>query len=326
MADGDRNDTLLTTDGALATTALAAPGDGGADPALARRRIGRYELVRSLGAGGMGVVWEAIDPELGRRVAIKLMREERSARLAERMKREAQALAQLHHPNVVAVYDVGLDDGELYLVMQLVVGATIDRVLEASTLTRGEIVALVAQAGRGLAAAHRAGIVHRDFKPSNVLVDGDGVARVSDFGLARASDAGGGGAGGVADGSLDASITRGDLVGTPAYMAPEQFLGGPITAATDQFAFCVTLWEALAGERPFAGASVDEVREAVIAGRMRELPARIPRRARSVLLRGSRARRRIGSRRWTSCSPSSRPTAGCCGSPAASGSRRSPRR
>ncbi len=259
-------------------------GDGSPLAATGQRaRIGRYTILRKLGEGGMGVVWEASDPELARGVAIKVMRAG-TGKLAERLRREAKALAKLHHPNVVAVYDVGIDDGELYIVMQLVAGTTLDHAVSGKAPR--EIIGLLVDAGRGLEAAHAAGIVHRDFKPTNVLVDGNGAVRVTDFGLARASEASdevmtvdGGGA-------PETSMTRGELIGTPAYMAPEQFRAGPVTTATDQFAFCVTLWEMLAGERPYAGHDVATLREAVLGEQRRELPARVSRRIRAALLRG----------------------------------------
>ncbi len=290
----NERDTFATTGGdapvatSAVTPALAETVDvrGGVEPAP-RTRIGRYKILRKLGAGGMGVVWEGSDPELDRGVAIKVLHGG-GLQLSERLRREAQALARLAHPNVVTVYDVGIDDGELYIVMQLVVGVTLDVALRDERRAPGEIVELVVRAGRGLVAAHAAGIVHRDFKPTNVLVGTDQTVRVSDFGLSRASEEPSVADAGHLSGSLTASITSGKVVGTPAYMAPEQFLGGPVTHATDQFAFCVTLWEALCGERPFAGSDVASLREAVIAGRRREVPAttRMPRGVRAILERG----------------------------------------
>lgn len=289
---GPHGRTLTTTGSTLATSAITPElaDTLGATPVAqhptGRTQIGRYRIVRRLGEGGMGVVWEANDPELGRGVAIKVLHDARirSAYLAERLRREAQALARLHHPNVVAVYDVGVDDGELYIVMQLIAGTTLDRAI--ATQPAREVIDLVVRAGRGLAAAHAAGIVHRDFKPTNVLVDADGTPRVTDFGLARASDASEIETEAASESALATSLSRGELVGTPAYMAPEQFLGGPVTPATDQFAFCVTLWEALAGARPFAGRDVASLREVVTRGQCSEPPAVIPRRIRAALLRG----------------------------------------
>jgi tetratricopeptide (TPR) repeat protein len=288
VADDPRATTVPAS--ALSTPVQSTLDDGGESAVAAAsrpapRRIGRYEIVRRLGAGGMGVVWEAVDPELDRGVAIKVLHDAGGARHADRLRREAQALARLSSPNVVAVYDVGVADGELFVVMQLVAGVTLDRALAERALRPPEIVELLVQAGRGLVAAHAAGIVHRDFKPGNVLVDRDGAVRVSDFGLSRATeDAAQTTPKGTA---LDVSMTRGDIVGTPAYMAPEQFRGGPITHATDQFSFCVTLWEALCGERPFAGEDVTTIRDAVLAGRRRDTnDPRLSRRARRVLERG----------------------------------------
>jgi tetratricopeptide (TPR) repeat protein len=248
-------------------------------------KIGRYELVRLRGAGGMGVVWEALDPALDRRVALKLMRERRDSdgELAERLRREAQTLAKLSHGNVVAVYDVGLHDADLYVVMQLVEGVTLDRDLASRPRDVAAIVERFAAAGRGLAAAHAAGIVHRDFKPTNVLVGDDGVVRVSDFGLARATRTGGA----DHDKALEATTTS-NFAGTPAYMAPEQFTGGDVSPATDQFAFCIALWEALYGERPFAGATFGELAGAVTRGHRTQPPEprRVPAWLHRTLARG----------------------------------------
>jgi tetratricopeptide (TPR) repeat protein len=196
--------------------------------------LDRFLILGSLGVGGMGVVLSAHDADLDRKVAIKLIRGDLGGESArDAILREAQAMARLQHPNVVAVYEVGFFDGGGYVVMEQVHGQTLrDWLLDRRTLP--QVIDVMTQAGAGLAAAHRAGIVHRDFKPENVLVDDDGRARVSDFGLAAMR--------------TDAS-TR---AGTKAYMAPEQADGGNVDARADQYAYCVTLWEALFGERPTA--------------------------------------------------------------------------
>jgi hypothetical protein len=191
-----------------------------------RVKLGRYHLLERVGQGGMGVVWGAFDPELERRVAIKLVRAKESSS-RERILFEGQALAKLSHPNVVAVYDVGVVDDEVYLVMEWIRGHNL-RVHCAEPRRVGEIVALYRAAGEGLLAAHRAGLVHRDFKPENVMVGDDGRVRVLDFGLALDRD----------DGD-DATVA-----GTPRYMAPEQ-QRGDVSEAVDQFAFGVALREAL---------------------------------------------------------------------------------
>ncbi|MCA9694961.1 MAG: serine/threonine protein kinase, partial [Myxococcales bacterium] len=218
-------------------------------------QIGRFIVLRRIGVGGMGVVYLAYDNALDRRVAIKVLRglgppaPERRARFA----REAQAMARLSHPNVVQIYEAGESDGALFLAMEYVRGGSLRTWLlgqdakdeRGATATRGwrEIVAMFAQAGRGLAAAHEAGLVHRDFKPDNVLVDGDGVARVGDFGLARLlEEAPAEAPAGPAPALHSLTATRA-VMGTPAYMSPEQHAGRPADARTDQFSFCVALWE-----------------------------------------------------------------------------------
>jgi Tol biopolymer transport system component len=276
MSDGAR-------DAAETQATEVAPGSEPSEPsgaATARRRVnptrlGRFVIIRPLGSGGVGTVWEAQDPELGRRVAIKLLRADRNdPKFTDGLRREAQALAKLVDPNVIAVHDVGVDDGELFIVMQLVDGESIDRWLTRRRATAAEVVAAFRDAGKGLAAAHAVGLVHRDFKPGNVLVDRDGVVRVGDFGLARmTSDRGGAATSGLA------------IAGTPAYMAPEQF-DGVATAASDQYAFCVALYEVLAGELPFGDSSIDDP----AAAQARSAPAlprgKAPARVSRALARG----------------------------------------
>lgn len=194
---------------------------------LPKIEIGRYQLLHVIGRGGMGLVFGAWDPDLERRVAVKLMGSASEAARA-RMQREAQVLAKVSHPNIVAVYDVGAIGDQVYLVMELVRGVTLDAYTAKASGAR-EILDVYRQAGAGLAAAHHAGVIHRDFKPANVLCGDDGRVRVVDFGIAHAGD----------EGALGGA-------GTPGYMAPEQrVVGGAVTAAVDQFAFCTALREAL---------------------------------------------------------------------------------
>jgi CubicO group peptidase (beta-lactamase class C family)/predicted Ser/Thr protein kinase len=200
----------------------------------------RYKLERLVATGGMGEVFLAHDKVLGRDVALKLLREDASGFDAGRLAREARALAKLAHPNVVAVHDQGILDGRPFLAMEFVRGRTLRQWLAEERPPPKRIVAMLVQAGRGLAAAHEVGVVHRDFKPENVLVGDDGRARVTDFGLATRPDA-------PSAPSLEAAS------GTPGYIAPEQ-LAGTADARSDQYAFAVTLYEALHGERPRAGA------------------------------------------------------------------------
>jgi len=257
--------------------------------------VGRYRIERRVGAGAMGVVYAAHDPSLRRTVALKLIRPLPTAGfldlLAERLLREAQAMARLSHPHVLPVYDAGTVDGQLYVAMELVDGGTLGEWLARAPRSVAEIVGAFAQAGRGLAAAHAAGLVHRDVKPSNVLVGGDGRVRVSDFGLARFEvlrDDGGEGPSSSVPVVAQTVSRTGSSVGTPAYMAPEQMRRGSVDARADQFSFCVALWEALYGERPFAGETLGELAEAIAARRVRAAPSgrRVPARLRAVVLRG----------------------------------------
>ncbi len=257
------------------------------------RRVGRFTVLGQLGQGGMGSVLQAYDDTLDRQVAVKVMHESLGNRHEKRMLREAQALARLSHPNVVQVYEVGKVDGRMFIAMEIIHGKTLSQWHEMPQPWR-ECVDVYLQAGQGLCAAHAEGLVHRDFKPSNGIIDEDGRVRVLDFGLAR--DAGmldeeespddpsassssvsgrrpkssrsqmsinrsSGGRRlppdmasllGSSPSVLEEDLTRtGAILGTMAYMAPEQVRGRPADALSDQFSFCASLWEALYGERPF---------------------------------------------------------------------------
>jgi serine/threonine protein kinase len=264
--------------------------------------ISRYRVLETVGVGGMGVVYAADDPQLGRTIALKLMRPDGSIGVGqgtqERLLREARAMARLSHPNVVAVHDAGTFQGTVFVAMELVKGQTLRRWLRAQPRTHAQILDVFAQAGRGLAAAHSVGLVHRDFKPDNVLIGEDGRVRVTDFGLARsmALDEGR-----PQSTPLEAfpsglvpepALTRtGLLVGTPAYMAPEQFAGGAFDARTNQFSFSVVLYEALYGERAFVAEDLTTLAREVTSGRVRDPPdgTNVPGWLREVLLRGLRA-------------------------------------
>jgi hypothetical protein len=229
-------------------------------------RIGRYALLERAGAGGMGVVWAAYDPDLDRAVAIKLVAAD-SATARARVLAEGQALARLSHPNVVPVFDVGLYDEQVYLVMELVRGATLRAHVAERPRSAREIAQIYRQAGEGLAAAHRAGLVHRDFKPDNAIVGSDGRVRVLDFGLARPADP---------DESAEQKPVQ-PGIGTPRYMAPEQASGEAISAAADQYAFCVSLREALAEPGGAPGRAVPRWLEAIVArGTQADPAARFP--------------------------------------------------
>jgi serine/threonine protein kinase len=234
-------------------------------------RVGRYLVLATLGAGGMGVVFTAYDPQLDRKVALKLLRANLGVNAKEartRLKREAQAIAQLNHPNVVGVYDVGTTDGgDVYIAMEFIEGDTLTGWLKKWPRTWREILDVFHQAGRGLMAAHSVGLLHRDFKPDNVLVGGDGRVRVTDFGLARSvflDDSTRGSFSTAAaqakahpDGSpLHVDLTAtGTVLGTPRYMPPEQLTGPTIDSRADQFSFCVALYEALFNAHPLKGST-----------------------------------------------------------------------
>jgi hypothetical protein len=247
--------------------------------------VGRYHIEGLLGAGGMAVVYLARDPVLDRAVALKVMRVDDDDAGAARLVREGQALARVSHRNVIHVYEVGREsDGLVYVAMERIVGVTLAAWLEQPR-TRAEIVDAFVAAARGLAAAHAAGLVHRDFKPENVMVGDDGRVCVLDFGLARAADDADPRGGRAASGALTATAF-GSVIGTPAYMSPEQWRGERASAASDQFSFCVALWRALTGEHPFALGSRDALRASVIAGAANRLPRALPRRLRRALRRG----------------------------------------
>ena len=260
--------------------------------------VDRYVVLEQVGAGSAGAVYAAYDPDLDRRVALKLLRtpadggdgdasqEGEDGRRAILL-REARAMARLSHPNVVTVHDVGLAGGAIFVAMEFVAGHTLREWWEARERTWGEIRDVFLAAGRGLAAAHRAGLVHRDFKPDNVLIGGDdGRVLVTDFGLARLLEQVGEdeaiAAPTAEPGALRMTRT-GAIIGTPAYMAPEQLRGGAADALSDQFSFCVAMFEAIHGQRPFDGGSLEELRDAVVEGRRRPvaprkgLPAAVPR-------------------------------------------------
>jgi serine/threonine protein kinase len=217
----------------------------------------------------------------------------------KRLVKEAQTLARLRHPNIVGVYEVGVDDGRMFIALEYIQGRTVRQWLAAETRPWPEIVRVFLAAGEGLAAAHARGLVHRDFKPDNVMVADDGSVRVLDFGLAKD------------DGAILSEMTAqrprkpgaltqtGALLGTPLYMSPEQFGGRGVDVRSDQFAFCVSLYEALYDEHPFPTGAMTELQAAIEAGKVRPEPktTAVPRWIRAVLLRGLAARR---AQRWPS--------------------------
>jgi Tol biopolymer transport system component/tRNA A-37 threonylcarbamoyl transferase component Bud32 len=238
-------------------------------------RIGPYEVLTQIGVGGMGEVYRARDPKLNRSVAVKVLSNELADMAARRrFQREAQAASSLNHPHILTVLDAGEWEGRQYLVTELVEGGTLRDWLKGSRHDWRQVVELLTGVADGLALAHEAGIVHRDIKPANILITSSGYAKLADFGLAK-----------LQEDAAPESITRtrteahtspGLIIGTLMYMSPEQASGKPLDARSDIFSFGVVLHEALAGQRPFTGASDMEVLQAIISGRPVPLPADVP--------------------------------------------------
>jgi tRNA A-37 threonylcarbamoyl transferase component Bud32 len=262
-----------------------------AEPAPAMR-IGRYDVLRELGRGGMGVTYVAYDEDLDRKVALKLVRSELLGEESQkRLRREAQALARLAHPNIVAVHDVGSHHGQAFIAMEFVPGQTASAWAAARPRTWSEVISVFCQAGEGLRVAHAAGLVHRDIKPANIIVGDDGRVRVLDFGLARQA---------LRDDELEAAgaldtivmddqlTSTGVLVGTLRYMAPEHLDRGIANARSDQFSFCVSLFETLYNRAPFAGATPRARLAAMRQGKIAEVPGKspVPRWLHVVIVRG----------------------------------------
>ncbi len=335
MADPDRPDFATEAEkeaeaGATAYSEGPGPKRKGAQKCLeAGARAGRYLILDQLGRGGMGVVYQAYDPELDRRIALKVLSLEfldpkETERARERLLREAKALAQLSHPNVVAAYDVGTVDDDVFVAMELVEGQNLKQWLAQTKPGWRQVVAVLLQAGRGIAAAHQIGLIHRDIKPDNIVIGKDGRARVLDFGLARAmaesvkpdaeqdleSDSSqsveaespglgaafslstpSGASGDFSSGGShwrDPLTLAGVVLGTPGYLAPEQYLGDSLVAKSDQYSFGVTLYEALVGERPFRAKKARKLRARVMSGKINPPSpdaARVPARLRRIALR-----------------------------------------
>ncbi len=252
---------------------------------------GRYELGAVLGAGGMGTVWDAVDHRLGRPVAVKTLRadlaEQPSAR--RRFEAEAHAAARLAHPNVVMVFDTGDDDGVPFLVMERLPGRTLADELARGSLPMDRVCEVARETLAALAAAHDAGVLHRDVKPGNLLLTEDGRVKVSDFGIAKTVD------------DLDQTLTV-ELVATPAYLAPERLAGEPASPRTDLYAVGVMLYEAVAGRRPFEGDTAVAVMLAIEQGRVQPLRSLRPDLPADLVAVIERAMARDPERRFASAS------------------------
>jgi serine/threonine protein kinase len=235
-------------------------------------QIGAFRIERVLGHGGMGTVYLAVDTKLNRRVAIKLLSDDLAdAAARRRFQREAQMASSLNHPHILTVHDVGEFDGRQYLVTEFVDGGTLRDWAIAEKRSWRQILDLLTGVADGLAAAHGAGILHRDIKPANILVAQNGYAKLADFGLAKLAEASE-----AAAPDADDSTRPGLIVGTVAYMSPEQASGKRIDARSDVFSFGVVLYELLAGKRPFSGASDLEVLKTIVEVAPKSLPDEIP--------------------------------------------------
>lgn len=294
--------------GHQATIAGAQPGDAIADtevglndplPSTIRPgdRIAHFEILRVLGRGAMGIVLSARDTRLNRDVAIKVVRPYEGDISPDatkaRLLREAQAMANLRHPNVVTVYEAGEVEGQVFMAMEQIEGGDLRRHVEElrdeGDLDWRMVLELFAAAGRGLAAAHEQGLVHRDFKTDNVLVDDKGRVLVTDFGIVAQDDSSPEEVRRSTSKMFVQHLTIGDSsIGTPAYMAPEQHRSGEVDERADQFAFCASLYEALYGQLPFAGTTLPEYLDNVEAGAIRDPEGgwSVPNWLRDALLRG----------------------------------------
>src|SRR5215475_11530686 len=212
-------------------------------------KIGRYEIVGELGRGAMGVVYKALDPTIGRTVALKTMRLDvhglDAQEMVRRFQNEARAAGVLNHPNIVTIYDAGEEDGIFYIAMEFIVGTTLHELLaEKHVLSTDEVVQIARQICRGLDYAHSNGIIHRDVKPANIMITANGTVKIMDFGIAKSGG----------------QVTNtGQVLGTPNYMSPEQVKGRPLDGRSDLFSMGVILYEMLTGEKPFVGQNVTTI-------------------------------------------------------------------
>ncbi len=210
-------------------------------------RYGRYEIKEERGRGSMGVVYKAYDPQIGRFVALKVLRQDRvtSKAFVDRFLREARAIGKLSHPNIVNIYDIGEDKGTVYITMEFIEGVPLSQLMKEGMLSLEQVLEIGAQTAEALSYAHRRGIVHRDVKPSNVILQPDGRVKITDFGIAH-----------IEDPEIPQQTQAGEILGTPAYMSPEQVNGRAVDGRSDLFSLGVVLYEALTGQKPFKGQNI----------------------------------------------------------------------
>lgn len=223
-------------------------------PLSAGTRLGPYEILAPIGAGGMGQVYKARDTRLDRVVAIKVLAAEKvDAERKQRFRQEARAASSLNHPNIITIYDIGSENGVDYMAMEFVAGKTLDQLIPRNGIRIGELLGYATQVADALAKAHQAGIVHRDLKPSNVMVSSEGLVKVLDFGLAKLTQPAASEDGDTQ--TLVALTSDGAVLGTPYYMSPEQAEAKPVDGRSDVFSFGAMLYEMATGQRPFQGQS-----------------------------------------------------------------------
>ncbi|MDQ6739330.1 MAG: protein kinase, partial [Actinomycetota bacterium] len=234
-------------------------------PLITGTRLGPYEILAPLGAGGMGEVYKARDSRLNRTVAIKVMPAELLADQGRKQRfiQEAQAASALNHPNIIGIYDIAVDNGRDYMVMEYVPGKTVDALTSRSGMRLSEVLKIAIQVAEGLSMAHAAGIIHRDLKPSNIIVSETGLVKVLDFGLAKLTEAGTQSEDATTR-FLQAETAEGTVMGTPAYMSPEQAEGKPLDVRSDIFSFGAVLYEMVTGQRAFPGGSQASILAAVL--------------------------------------------------------------
>ncbi len=218
-------------------------------------QYGRYQVVDEIGQGSMGIVYRAYDPQINRHIALKLLRQDRvtNEELVQRFLKEAQAMGGLSHPNIATVYDTGRDHGTIFIAMEILKGKSLKDVIREKTLSHNEIVHIGVQVAEALDFAHRKGIVHRDIKPSNIIIDPDGNAKITDFGIAH-----------IEDPAVTQQTIPGEILGTPLYMSPEQVTSSPVDGRSDLYSLGVILYEMTTGTSPFKGDNLASIFQAIL--------------------------------------------------------------
>jgi serine/threonine protein kinase len=222
---------------------------------------GRYQVVDEIGQGSMGVVYRAHDPQINRHIALKLLRQDRvtSEELVQRFFKEAQAMGGLSHPNIATVYDTGQDHGTIFIAMEILRGTSLKDLMREKKLNLNEIVHIGVQVAEALDFAHRKGIVHRDIKPSNIIIDPNGNAKITDFGIAH-----------IEDPTLTQQTIPGQILGTPLYMSPEQVMSNPVDGRSDLYSLGVILYEMTTGTPPFKGDNIAAIFQSILQETPRE--------------------------------------------------------